>query len=308
MVVFDKSKYMAKRLFADEHYENGFEVMPLEFDFDPTYPGKKWSFPESKGDPKWRLIQHYSGCCFVKQNKDVGSPYVMTDVEDTEVFTYHPEDKSITFQVNAQNIYKGKTEIEHYWPHLLIEQRDLFDYRSLSDEDKVFYSLQSDKIVAEFDMRITDYVPTTNPEGHNSCEFVAYAYLQLLGGNHIYLGYSPFWDHGAISHFWHKETGGANWIYALSNEMVYGDMKNSFCPEPYNVQVSEQWKHIEVDLTPHLDRIIEEANRDLIFGRPVARDEFYFNGTNIGFEVHGNISCTVEIKNYNLVSYVKKEK
>jgi hypothetical protein len=43
----------------------------------------------------------------------VGSPYIMTDVEDTEVFKYNPEDKSLSFQVNAQNIYKGKTEIEH---------------------------------------------------------------------------------------------------------------------------------------------------------------------------------------------------
>ena len=69
MVDFDKSQYIAKRLFEDEHFEDGFEVMPLEFDFDHTVRGKKWSFPESKGDPKWRLIQHYSGCCFVSRTR-----------------------------------------------------------------------------------------------------------------------------------------------------------------------------------------------------------------------------------------------
>jgi len=27
----------------------------------------------------------------------------------------------------------------------------------------------------------------------------------------------------------------------------------------------------------------------------------------MGFEIYGNFSCTMEIKNYNLVSYIKKE-
>ena len=56
-----------------------------------------------------------------------------------------------------------------------------------------------------------------------------------------------------------------------------------------------------------IDKIMEAANRDNIFGRPVTRDEFYFSGTNMGFENHCNISCTLEIKNYNsfLINLIK---
>ncbi|MBQ7399496.1 MAG: hypothetical protein IJW06_03420, partial [Clostridia bacterium] len=67
-----------------------------------------------------------------------------------------------------------------------------------------------------------------------------------------------------------------------------------------------EWKHVEIDLTPHIDNIIEKANKELIFGEPVKREDFYFSGTNMGFEIHNNMSCTVEVKNYNLVSYIKK--
>ena len=86
--------------------------------------------------------------------------------------------------------------------------------------------------------------------------------------------------------------------------VVYDGIENSF-NRPDGTILTGEWQHIEVDLTPHIDRIMESANRDLIFGRPVSRDEFYFSGTNMGFEIHGNISCTFEIKNFNIVTYNK---
>ena len=38
----------------------------------------------------------------------------------------------------------------------------------------------------------------------------------------------------------------------------------------------------------------------------IAEEDFYIGGTNIGFEIHGNYDCTVDIKNFNITSYNRK--
>ena len=305
--MFDKSQYKVKRLFPDEGFENGFTVIPLPHDDDRSIPGVDWSFPESKNKPSWRLIQHYSLYCLLDERKDTGNPYELTDVGDSKRVLYNPEDKSLLLKLDARKVYKGKTTVEKFWPHLLIEQKHICDYKNMTEGDeKTFYSASSDRIAVEFDIRLTEYIPTTVPADKNVCQFVGYVYLNLVDANHIYFGFNPFDNRGPQDLFWHIEAGGSNHIYIMTTEQVFGNLENSFCPVPYDVKVSDEWKHIEVDLTPHIEKILQKANEDLVFGRPVTRDEFYFSGTNLGFETHGNISCTFEIKNYNLVSYIKK--
>ena len=305
--MFDKSQYKVKRLFPDEGFENGFTVFPLTHDDDRSIPGVDWSFPESKNKPSWRLIQHYSLYCLVDEKKETGNPYELTDVGDSKRVLYNPEEKSLLLKLDASKVYKGKTTVEKFWPHLLIEQKHICDYKNMPEGDeKTFYSASSDRIAVEFDIRLTEYIPTTVPADKNVCQFVGYVYLNLVDANHIYFGFNPFDNRGPQELFWHIEAGGSNHIYIMTTEQVFGNLENSFCPVPYDVKVSDEWKHIEVDLTPHIEKILQKANEDLIFGRPVTRDEFYFSGTNLGFETHGNISCTFEIKNYNLVSYIKK--
>ncbi len=306
--MFDKSQYKVKRLFKDEGFENGFRVRHVHPDSEGNFGYTNRAFPESKNEPSWTILPLYSEYCLIEENKDVSNPYVLTDKGDSKVVSYNPEEKSLSLKLDASKVYKGRTKLEKFWPHLLIDQRDICDYKNMPEGDeKKFYSAASDRIFVEFDIRLTEYVPTTNPEGVNACQFVGYAYLNLVDANWIYFGYGPFDDRGPQKLYWKMEAGGSNHIYGLPTETVYGgDVENSFCPVPHDVKVSEQWKHVEVDLTPHIEKIIKKANDDMIFGRPVTRDEFYFSGTNMGFEIHGNISCTVEIKNYNLVSYIKK--
>ena len=306
--MFDKSKYKVKRLFKDEHFENGFKIVPLARDDDKTIPFEDWKYNDSKEEPSWKIIQHYSRYCLWEDRKDMGDDCIIADNGGSKEVVYNPETKSLRMTLDAREVFQGKSKNYRYWPHLLIDQRDIVDYKNMPEGDeKKFYSANADKIFAEFDIRVLDYVPTTNPEDVNACQFVAYAYLNLQGENWVYFGYSPFDNRGRIPFFFRKETGGNNHIYALPTETVFGSLENSLCPEPFDVKVSEEWKHVEVDLTPHIDKIMEAANRDMIFGRPVTRDEFYFHGTNMGFEIYGNIKCTVEIKNYNLVSYIKKD-
>jgi hypothetical protein len=96
-------------------------------------------------------------------------------------------------------------------------------------------------------------------------------------------------------------------MYGIPAAVVYGGIENSFTPEQGKVVTGEQWKHVRVDITEHLDRCIEWANRDNAFGVKVSREDMYFGGGNIGFEIHGNYDCTVEIKNVNIVSYNKAD-
>ena len=305
--MFDKSQYKVKRLFADEYFENGFRVRHVRPDSEGDFGYTNWSFPESKNEPSWTILPLYSEYCLIEENKDVSNPYVLTDKGDSKVVSYNPEEKSLSLKLDASKVYKGKTTVEKFWPHLLIEQKHICDYKNMPEGDeKTFYSASSDRIAVEFDIRLTEYIPTTVPADKNVCQFVGYVYLNLVGANHIYFGFNPFDNRGPQELFWHIEAGGSNHIYIMTTEQVFGNLENSFCPVPYDVKVSDEWKHIEVDLTPHIEKILQKANEDLIFGRPVTRDEFYFSGTNLGFETHGNISCTFEIKNYNLVSYIKK--
>ena len=305
--MFDKSQYKVKRLFVDEGFENGFRVRHVHPDSEGNFGYTNRSFPESKNEPSWTILPLYSEYCLIEENKDVSNPYVLTDKGDSKVVTYNPEEKSLSLKLDASKVYKGKTTVEKFWPHLLIEQKHICDYKNMPEGDeKTFYSASSDRIAVEFDIRLTEYIPTTVPADKNVCQFVGYVYLNLVDANHIYFGFNPFDNRGPQELFWHIEAGGSNHIYIMTTEQVFGNLENSFCPAPYDVKVSDEWKHIEVDLTAHIEKILQKANEDLIFGRPVTRDEFYFSGTNLGFETHGNISCTFEIKNYNLVSYIKK--
>lgn len=300
--------YDVKRLFTDEGFENGFLVNRIMNGPDGYIPIGEWTYPTKKADPSWILIQWYSVHCLINERKDTGNPYEITDVENSKRVVYNPEEKSLKMSLNAKNCFKGKSKLEHFWPHLLIEQRHICDYKNMTDyEEKKFYSTEADKIFVEMDLRLTEYDPTTNPEDLDVCQFVAYVYLQLVDGNHIYIGFNPFDSRGMQEFFWMQEAGGDNFVYSLSTETVFGSKEKSF-HKGDKINVSEEWKHIEVDLTPHIDNIIETANRDNIFGRHVSREDFYFSGTNVGFETHANTNCTFEIKNYNLITCFRKKK
>ena len=96
-------------------------------------------------------------------------------------------------------------------------------------------------------------------------------------------------------------------MYGMPMAVVYDGIENSFNPSKGVAAVSDEWKHIRLDITPHIDRAIEWANRDNIFEMEVTKEDMFFNGVNIGYEIHGNYDCTFEFKNFNMVSYNKPE-
>ena len=212
-------------------------------------------------------------------------------------------------RVNATKIYNGEPhdpETYKWWPHLLLDQEESLPV------DKVKNSVNADRMYIELDMRVTDFKDTTNKEGMNVCSFLAYFYLKtdknpsakiwyglrLFTGTNANKNTTPGWAPDSAAHMY---------MYGIPEAVIYDGIENSFNPEKGVVAVSDEWKHIRVDITEHIDRCIEWANRDKAYGVEVKKEDLYFNGGNIGFEIHGNYDMTVEIKNVDIVSYNKAD-
>ena len=131
--MFDKSLYNRKGLFHDIQFKDGFNVNRLINGAEGYIPIGKWTFPESKNEPKWILVQWYSKYCFLNDRKETGSPYIIADNGDSKTVIYNPEDGSLSMNLNAKKVYEGEahTDPNMLWPHLLIEQVPICDYDNL---------------------------------------------------------------------------------------------------------------------------------------------------------------------------------
>ena len=96
-------------------------------------------------------------------------------------------------------------------------------------------------------------------------------------------------------------------MYGIRQADIYDGLENSFNPEKGVVTADGEWRHVRMDITSHIKRAVEWANRDNIFGTEVTVEDMYWNGVNIGFETHGNYDYEFEFKNFNMVSYDKAE-
>ena len=127
-------------------------------------------------------------------------------------------------------------------------------------------------------------------------------------GQRIWFGQTVFNGLSAserVEASWSPDSAAHQYMYGIPQAVFFGGIENSFNPEKGVAVVGDEWKHIRLDVTPHIERAVEWANRDNIFGVEVTKEDMYISGVNIGFEIHGNYDCTFEIKNFNMVSYNK---
>lgn len=296
--------YDSKQLFSDSDFKNGFSVIAQQTVDSAGVKLGDFTYSGSNGEPSWMLAQWNSGPCLWADRLD-SNEYKITDGV-TKCVTYNPEEKSVSMRLNAAGVYGGEAAGEDNWPHLLLEQSPLCDYTALSETDKAFYNCSADRMVLNLDIRMTDFKDTTNSDGINAVQYLAYFYLKDTDGdNFIWFGVDLFDSRGHNDTYWSADTVSGNMIYCLSAKDTYGRKSKSLLRhgEPY---VSDEWTRVEVDLAPHIAKVIEKANKDNVFGEKVSVEDFYIGGTNIGFEIHGNYDCTVEIKNFNLTAYNKK--
>lgn len=293
------AEYRVKSLFADEGFENGFTVMSMQTQNGQGVPLGNFTYNALPVMPDWMIAQWGSKYCLWDEREE-SDMYTITDGK-TKTVTYSPEEKSVSMRLNAANVYGGEPAGEGNWPHLLLEQSPL----KVMPGDTAFYSCAADKLMLTLDIKLTDFKDTTNKEGINAAQYLAYFYIKgVTGHEFVWFGVNLFDSRGLQDTYWRVDTAGSNqMIYTISTADTYGCGLRSLTPfgKPF---ASKQWRHISLNLTPHIQKMIGKANESNLFGRPVTAEDFVVGGTNIGFEIHGNYDCTVAIKNFQMTSFV----
>lgn len=288
--------------------------------------GKKITFPESTGEPLWTLGCWYNGAgtedfpvidAWEHRDETTGI-YTFADTYGINTVTYNPELDSMTQRLNATKIYNGKphNNAEYkWWPHQLFNINENF----VATVDKEVCSADADRMFVEMDIRMLDFkntpIPGHSVENMNVCSYLAYFYLRVKDtpSQKIWFGMSLFGTTGSqnlvaskrVHPGWSPDSAAHQYMYGIPAAVVYDGIENSFNPAPGVADVGEEWKHIRLDVTSHIDRAVEWANRDNIFEKEVTKSDMYFEGLNIGYEVHGNYDATFEIKNIRMISYNK---
>ena len=295
--------YEPKELFSDNDFENGFKVISQQTENGAGIELGNFTYSDTTEKPSWMIAQWNSGPC-LWENKVSDSNYTITDGL-TKWVTYNPVEKSVSMRLNARNVYNGDAATYENWPHLLLEQSPLCNYNELNDNEKSFYNCSADRIILSLDIRLKDFVDTTNKDGINAVQYLAYFYLKGTDNNKfIWFGADLFDNRGYNDTNWSLDKGSGQMIYCLSTKDTYQFKSRSLFRngKPF---VSDKWTHVEIDLTPYIADAMNKANDSETFSETVSSEDFYIGGTNIGFEVHGNYDCTVEIKNFNLTAYNK---
>ncbi len=315
--------YTATRLMQDEDFARGFYVGAVDQSVSSTNHGLWQDYCETSGTPLWQIGPWWQGTGegFEKvdlwEDRDLATDkYTLADKYGVNTIVYNPEDKSLSMRLNATKIYNGEPHYDDtytWWPHQLLEQNT--NYTGAVDKER--NSADADRMFVELDIRMTDFKNTTNPEGVNACQYLIYFYLRPKAqpSQRIWFGLQLFATSASTSNpvgltapphvkpGWSPDSAAHQYMYAMPMAVVYDGIENSFNPSSGVADVSDEWKHIRLDVTPHIDRAVEWANRDNIFGFEVTKEDMYFDGVNIGFEVHGNYDATFEFKNFNMVSY-----
>ena len=295
--------YKSMQLLGDNNFENGFYVLSQQAVNNASVKLGEFKYSDSTYSPSWMIAQWNSGPCLWAEKAE-SDRYTITDGK-TKWVTYNPVDNYVSMRLNAANVYNGAPAGETEWPHLLLEQSPICDYSVMTDEEKAFYSCNSDHLVMSLDIKLSEFIDTTNADGINAVQYLAYFYMSAVdGSNFIWFGVNLFDSRGYQDTYWAPDSVGGLMIYSLSTKDTYGLNCRSLYRngKPY---VSDEWVHVEIDLAPHIDKLINEANESGVYPVKISADDFYISGTNIGFETLGNYDCTVEIKDFNLTSYNK---
>ena len=291
--------YTATRLMQDEHFERGFLV-------SSDGGAAEWKdFASSPEKPLWIISPMFTDVDLWKERDTTTDKNTIRDTKGINTITYNPEEKSVSMRLDATKYYNGKAHTEQeyqWWPHLLIEQDKEF-----CAFDKERNSAAADRMFVEFDIRVTDFKDTINSQGNNVFSFLIYYYLQTdkSPSDLIWFGLKAINKLGANSSInpgWSPDSAAHQYMYGIPQAVIFDGLENTLNPEPGKIVLNE-WKHVRLDVTPHIDRAVEWANRDKAFGTVVTKDDLYFSGVNIGFEIHGNYDATVEFKNFNMVAY-----
>lgn len=243
----------------------------------------------------------------------------------------------LEFALNGKKMFKGQPYSKfdknnnpngtwRFWPHLLIEQNA--GTRPVDFNTEPQYSTGADRLYCEFDIKLKyyseEYTKKTHPDGqifdNGHMTFLLYSYLRPKSnpGTLVWFGLNIAADSIHYNQYygvnWCRDSGANTYMYCLPPELVYSGFDNSIHKIIKTAKLSEdykkgdvitsEWTHVRVDLSHHIDIILDRVNSEDAYGLGVTtRDDWFFNGVNIGFETSDNVDCTFEMANFNYYSY-----
>ncbi len=273
------------------------------------------SFYQGKeaASPVWRLAQWDSGPCLIENQIDAGVGAI-TDGE-WRSFSYDPDENVMSFLLDTSLYYQGKPAVQgDYWPHLLIEQDD-FGYFSLPEEQKKAYSCASDHLILSMDVRM-DVYQLTKIQGDwvRAAQFLLYFYVKGTETNDFcWFGVQLFdnrtkYTQNYVAYDGGKPDASGAMIYLIGTETTYRVDGENVCPfwNKGVPEASDDWLHIEIDLKPYLEDMLEAGKKDGYF-KADSLEGLCINGMNLGWETIGTFYHEMSVKNLSLRSYTDGE-
>ena len=310
-----KANYISRRIFPDEGYENGFMVKKP--DGDRAVEGN-WTYNDTGAEPSYFLCPWWTVESFINDRDTTTDKYTIRDKQGVKEVVYNPEEKSIKMTLDSRKIYNGDPHTKGMmWPHILIDYNPYgSDYSKVPEDMKAHLDAGADKIYVEMDVKMHSLESfdehnreKQSPDISSNLEFLTYFYFahKEIPGIHSYFGILNFDYNGYVLDKigWHKDSQTVQMIYNVPQKEIYGSLENCIYQKDGNHAVGE-WKHIRIDITPHVENLVNLLNKDNTLNRTVTRDDLWISGMNVGFEIWGNYKSTFEFKNLNIICYDKK--
>ena len=258
--------------------------------------------------PVWRLAQWDSGPCFV-ENRIPSDPTIITDGMGRS-FGYDPEQNVMTIELDTALYYHGKPAVQgDYWPHLLVEQAN-FTQSLASSKDKKYLSCDVDRLVLSMDIRLMEFTETPiEGDWVRAAQFLMYFYVKGTDTHDFCWFGVQLFDNRAdrtnnyIGYDGGKADSSGAMIYSIGSKYVYKNSGRTLYQNKVP-DTSGKWVHVEIDLKPYLEDMLEKGLEDGYFTVD-SLDELYISGMNLGWETIGTFYHTMEVRELQLISYIE---
>ena len=294
------------QLIPDAQFSTGFVVKSQKDhkNKDKVVDLGVFPYDKDKASARWSIAQWDSGPCLWENRKTDVPDNVLTNGTDKKV---EIKKGQVSLYLDSSGYYQGNPAIQgDYWPHLLIEQGS-FSYNKLSNEQKVFYHADSEAMVLEFDIRLTEYEKTEiKGDWVRAAQLLMYFYVRSGKGDFLWFGLQLFDNRSDnTEHYIGYDGGKADasgaMIYSIGSRHVYKNSKRTLWKNrsPYP---SDEWIHVKIDILPYIEDAFNKGKEDGYF-KAEEICELYIDGMNYGFETIGTFKHSADIKNLSLTSY-----
>jgi len=301
-----------KELFGDLNFERGFRVTSnrdnpgvlgdLRLPFDGETP--------SEEKPLWGLATHASKYN-IAQGSFTADEKTAAATTPGQIVSRSKDDKGVVtlkLGVRTENEYDAPRKSDQLWVHLLLT-RDFVGSERVAFKDV-------DSMVFSCDARVSN-VAKTDPTGAydpNLHTTQASVYFALPNGNpdspdfqdYIWFGVSFYDERYEIQTDYvkvdgdPKTIGTGKLIYRLGEQRTIDDLMEGVNP------ISQEWVHIEIDLSKYLPGAIKAAHEQgfLLNSEP---DDFVVAHFNYGWETPGTYRSDLELKNVRLTAAFREK-